>query len=160
MDVEVKHLAVRKTITVNAPLDHVFRAFTAGQNDWWPRKHHIGRCAQFTAIMEPREGGRWFERGDDGSECNWGHVLVWEEPTRIVLSWDVSAEWSYDPDLNTEVEVRFVPETPHRTRVELEHRCLERYGDKADAMRALFDSPGAWVAVLALLRDGAEKASH
>ena len=157
MDMEVRHIAVRKSITVNAPVAHVFRTFTAGQNDWWPRAHHIGKCERFTAIVEPRAGGRWFERGDDGSECDWGRVLVWEEPHRIVLCWQLDAEWHYDPDLHTEVEVRFVPESRQRTRVDLEHRGLEHFGDKAAAMRDIFDAPDAWAGGLELMRDRAEK---
>jgi uncharacterized protein YndB with AHSA1/START domain len=157
MDMEVKQLSVRKSITVNAPVAHVFSTFTANQNDWWPRNHHIGKSDRFTAIVEPRVGGRWFERNEDGSECDWGRVLVWEEPKRIVLSWDLNAEFRYDPTLNTEVEVRFIAETPRRTRVELEHRGLERYGDKAAAMRDIYDAPDAWAGTLASMRDQAEK---
>jgi uncharacterized protein YndB with AHSA1/START domain len=157
MDMEVKHFAVQKSITVNAPAAHVFRAFTEKQNEWWPRAHHIGKTEKFTAVVEPKVGGRWFERGDDGSECDWGRVLAWEEPKRIVLSWGLNAEFRYDPDLNTEVEVRFIAETPERTRVELEHRCLERYGDQAEKMRDLFDKPDAWAATLGHMRDYAEK---
>ena len=156
MDMEVKHLAVQKSITVNAPAAHVFRTFTEKQNEWWPRAHHIGATEKFMAIVEPKVGGRWFERGDDGSECDWGRVLVWEEPKRIVLSWDLASDFSYDPNLNTEVEVRFIAETTKRTRVELEHRCLERYGDQAEKMRALFDKPDAWAATLGHMRDYAE----
>jgi uncharacterized protein YndB with AHSA1/START domain len=157
MDMEVKQLAVRKTITVDAPIAHVFRTFTVNQNAWWPRGHHIGKCETFTAIVEPRAGGRWFERGDDGSECDWGRVLVWDEPNRVVLCWSLDADWRYDADLRTEVDVRFVAETPRRTRVELEHRGLERFGDKAEQMRTVFDSPDAWAGGLALMRDCAEK---
>jgi uncharacterized protein YndB with AHSA1/START domain len=157
MDMEVKHFAVQKSIAVNAPAAHVFRAFTERQNEWWPRAHHIGPSDKFTAIVEPKVGGRWFERSEDGSECDWGRVLVWEEPKRIVQSWDLSVDFSYDPKLNTEVEVRFIAETPNRTRVELEHRCLERYGDQAAKMRDIFDSPDAWAATLKSLRDCAEK---
>jgi uncharacterized protein YndB with AHSA1/START domain len=156
MDMKAKHLAVRKSITVEAPVAHVFRTFTARQNEWWPRGHHIGGCEKFTAIVESRAGGRWFERGDDGSECDWGRVLVWEEPNRIVLAWNLNAEWRYDPNLHTEVEVRFTAETPRRTRVDLEHRGLENFGEKAAAMRDTFDSPDAWAGNLALLRRCAE----
>jgi uncharacterized protein YndB with AHSA1/START domain len=157
MHTEVIPLAVRKTITVDAPIAHVFRTFTARQNDWWPREHHIGRSERFTAIVEPRVGGRWFERGDDGSECDWGRVLVWDAPNRVVLRWGVTADWGYDPELDTEVEVRFVAESPRRTRVELEHRGLEHYGDKAETMRNIFDSDDAWAGTLARLRDSAER---
>ena len=157
MDMQVKEVSVHKSISVNAPVAHVFRTFTANQNDWWPRSHHIGKSDRFTAIVEPRVGGRWFERSEDGGECDWGRVLVWEEPNRIVLSWGLNAEFRYDPALNTEVEVRFIAESAHRTRVELEHRGLERYGDKAAAMRDIFDKPDAWAGTLAHMRDHAEK---
>ena len=116
---------------------------------WWPREHHIGGRPSFTAILEPRVGGRWYERGDDGSECSWGQVLAWDPPKRLVLTWDIGADWKYDPTLATELEINFIAETEERTRVELEHRKLERYGDKAEAMRAMFDSPGAWANTLA-----------
>lgn len=158
MDMEVGNIAVTKRISVNAPVGHAFRIFTAGLNDWWPRSHHIGERERFTAILEPLAGGRWYERGDDGSECDWGRVLVWEEPTRIVLVWSIGADWRYDPKLHTEVEVRFIAESAVRTRVELEHRHLERYGDKAEQMRQTFESPDAWAAILATMRDCAEKA--
>ena len=84
-------------------------------------------------------------------------MLVWDEPTRIVLSWGLNAEFRFDPDLNTEVEVRFIAETPKRTRVELEHRCLERFGDQAEKMRDLFDKPDAWAATLGHMRDYAQQ---
>jgi uncharacterized protein YndB with AHSA1/START domain len=159
MNAAAQNLLVRKDIVVDAPLTHAFAVFTEGHNTWWPRAHHIGSRENFTAIMEPRVGGRWFERGDDGSECNWGRVLVWDPPNRLVVSWDISADWKYDPSIATEVEVRFVAESAKRTRVELEHRKLERYGDKAEAMRALFDSDGAWTATLAAFAKVAERRS-
>ena len=99
--------------------------------------------------MEPRAGGRWFERGEDGTECDWGRVLVWEPPSRVVLAWQISAEWKFDPGLQTEVEVRFIAEGPKLTRVEFEHRNLERYGDKAEAVRKSISSDGGWPGLLA-----------
>ena len=159
MTTEVQDVLVRKSVIVNAPIAHVFAVFTEGQNTWWPRAHHIGSRDDFTAIMEPRVGGRWFERGDDGSECNWGRVLAWEPPRRVVLSWDIGADWKYDPDLGTEVEVSFIAETAERTRVELEHRKLHRFGDKAEAMRALFDLPSAWLETLQTMAKAAEAAA-
>lgn len=74
--------------------------------------------------------------------------MVWEPPRRVVLSWQVSSDWQPDPNLHTEVDVRFIPEASGRTRVELEHRALERYGDKAAQMRSIFDSPGGWAGLL------------
>lgn len=140
---------VRKAVVVNAPQEHAFAVFTDQLGSWWPLMHyHIGAEAPETAVMEPRVGGRWFERARDGAECDWGRVLVWEPPSRVVLSWDINAEWQHDPALGTEVEVRFIPEGPGVTRVELEHRRLERYGVKADAMRETFDSEHGWGALL------------
>jgi uncharacterized protein YndB with AHSA1/START domain len=158
MSLEVKDVLVRKRIVVNAPQAHVFDFFTAQQNLWWPRAHHIGARDQFTAVLEPRVGGRWFERGDDGSECHWGRVLAWDPPRRLLLTWDIGADWKPDPTLATEVEVNFIAEDSERTRVELEHRKLDRYGDKAEMMRALFDSPDAWAATLQAMGRLAEEA--
>ena len=160
MDIAVQRFAVHKSITVEAPVAHVFRTFTAGHNDWWPRSHHIGKGEAFTAILEPRAGGRCFERAPDGTECDWGRVLVWEEPHRIVMTWDLDTDFRFDATLGTEVEVRFIAEAPGRTRVELTHRCLERYGDKAEFMRNLFDSPNAWTGGLEAMRDRAEQTAR
>jgi len=151
MIAEVKDILVRKSVVVNAPIEHVFAVFTEGQNTWWPRDHHIGGAKNFIAVMEPRVGGRWFERGDDGSECNWGRVVAWDPPRRLVVSWDIGSDWKYDPNLGTEVEVEFIAESDEKTRVQLEHRKLYRFGDKAEMMRAMFDSDGAWVATLAAM---------
>lgn len=140
---------VRKSVVVNAPQEHAFAVFTEQLGSWWPLMHyHIGEEPPETAVMETQVGGRWFERSSSGVECNWGRVLVWEPPSRVVLSWDITSDWQYDPNLGTEVEVRFIPEGPGVTRVELEHRRLERYGIKADAMRDIFDSEHGWGAVL------------
>jgi uncharacterized protein YndB with AHSA1/START domain len=140
---------VRKTVQVKVPQSHAFKIFTEHLGNWWPlQTHHIGAQLAQTAIIEPHAGGRWFERASDGSECDWGRVLVWEPPNRIILSWDISAEWKYDPELGTEVEVQFIAETPDTTRVELEHRFLERYGAKTETMRATFESEGGWAGLL------------
>jgi uncharacterized protein YndB with AHSA1/START domain len=100
--------AVRQAITVAVPAEEAFSTFTAGINRWWPRDHHIGRAELDEAIIEGHEGGRWYERDVDGSECNWGKVVVWDPPSRLVLAWQISGEWAYDADLWTEVEVTFV----------------------------------------------------
>ena len=141
--------SVRKTVTVNVPQPYAFTVYTERHGSWWPLKtHHIGAQPAETAIMEPRVGGRWFERGVDGSECEWGKVLVWEPPNRIVLAWQIGANWKYDPNLITEVEVRFVAEGPMTTRVELEHRNLDRFGENAAAIRAAFNSDGGYNGIL------------
>ena len=142
-------LVVRKSVLVNAPQTHAFAVFTEQQGAWWPlTTHYIGAASAQTAIIEPLAGGRWFERSSDGDECDWGRVLVWEPPHRIVLSWDIGADWKSDPQLGTEVEVRFIAEDPATTRVELEHRHLERYGAQAETMQTTFDSEGGWSGIL------------
>ena len=140
--------AVRKTVTVDVPVERAFRVFTERIDDWWIREHHIGSADLEHVVVEPRAGGRWYEIGVDGSECEWGSVLEWEPPNRLVLGWQISSSWQYDPDLLTTVEVRFVAENPDRTRVELEHRDLDRFGDDADQMREGFDSEGGWQGLL------------
>jgi uncharacterized protein YndB with AHSA1/START domain len=150
--------AVRKSITVRAPQATAFRVFTEGMATWWPLEtHHIGKAAPKAVAIEPRVGGRCYERGVDGSECVWGHVMVWEPPARYVFSWEISADFQVDPNLKTEVEVRFIAETAERTRVELEHRLLDRFGERRDEMRNSFDSPGGWTGLLELFAKRAEK---
>jgi uncharacterized protein YndB with AHSA1/START domain len=109
------------------------------------------------AVIEPHEGGRWFERGADGSECQWGRVLVWQPPTRLVLAWQIDAQWQFDPELVTELDIRFVPDGDGMTRVELEHRHIERFGDKAAALRESLDSPDGWSGLLAAFADRVAK---
>ena len=137
--------AVRKTMSVKAPIEIAWRVFTEKMGTWWPLAHYkIGKTAAVDAIVEPRVGGRWYERGDDGSTCEWGTVLAWEPPSRLVLSWDISADWEPDPALKTEIEVRFVAEGKDATRVELEHRRLDRYGARREEMRRIFETEGDW----------------
>jgi uncharacterized protein YndB with AHSA1/START domain len=157
MTVAVQNILVRKNIVVQAPRAHVFKTFTERIDTWWPRDHHIGGKDPYVAIIEPRAGGRWFERAHDGTECNWGKVVAWEPTERLLLTWDINGEWKYQEGFGSEVEVRFVSEGPETTRVTLEHRKLEQYGDQAEAMRAMFDGPGAWVDTLALMAKAAEK---
>ncbi|HKU38429.1 MAG TPA: SRPBCC family protein [Polyangiales bacterium] len=137
--------SVRKVMRVEAPQAVAWRVFTSSMGTWWPLAHYkIGKAAAVDAIMEPRVGGRWYERGEDGSTCDWGSVLIWEPHGRLVLSWDITADWQYAPELKTEIDVRFIPESDSFTRVELEHRRLDRYGARRDEMRRIFDSEGDW----------------
>jgi uncharacterized protein YndB with AHSA1/START domain len=131
---------IRKQLTVNAAPEKAFRVFTEGFDRWWPRAHHIGTSEMRTAVLEPRLGGRWYEVGVDGSECSWGKVLVWDPPHRLVLVWQISGQWKFDPTLSTEVEVNFIAEAPDRTRIELEHRGLDQFGAMAAAVRGQLDS--------------------
>jgi len=140
---------VRKTVTVNVPQAHAFRVFTEQHGQWWPlATHKLGKQPAETAVIEPRVGGRWFERAADGTECDWGRVKVWDPPARLVLIWQISADWRPDKAIQTEVEVRFVAEGAERTTVHLEHRKLEDYGDQAEMMRSIFDSEGGWGGIL------------
>jgi uncharacterized protein YndB with AHSA1/START domain len=139
---------VRKEIVVEASQERAFRVFTAGMNRWWPREHHIGTSPLKIMIVEERAGGRWYSVCEDGSECGVGKVLTWEPPRRIVLAWQITAEWKFDPEFVTEAEVNFLVEGPKRTRVTIEHRNIERFGVKADEIRKEFDSPGGWSSTL------------
>lgn len=139
---------IRKQIIVTASPGTAFDVFTAGMSQWWNPQYSIGQEPLASIVVEPHEGGRWYERGEQGSECDWGRVLVWEPPRRVVLAWQITADWSYDPDVHTELEVTFSPDGPQRTRVELEHRGLEALGEQADSMRAIFDSPSGWAGLL------------
>jgi uncharacterized protein YndB with AHSA1/START domain len=140
---------VRRHVVVPASADRAFEVFTAGMTRWWPPEHHIGSAPIEEVVIEPREGGRWYTRHTDGSETHTGHVSAWEPPSRLVVTWQISPDWEYDPSLITTVEVRFTEEEPGRTRVELEHRDLERFGQEAERMRQTFEAPGAWDSTLA-----------
>jgi len=141
---------VRKSVTVKAPPSRAFEVFTSGIGRWWPKSHHISAADLQTVIIEPRLGGRWYELAVDGAECEVGKVLVWDPPERVVLAWQLTGDWKYDPELVTEVEVRFIAEGEGFTRVELEHRDLERFGDRAEATRAQIDGPSGWGGLLQL----------
>lgn len=141
---------VRKAIRVQATPARAFEVFTAGMSRWWMPTHSISPTKTPIAevVIEPRVGGRWYERGTDGSECDWGRVLLWDPPTRLVLAWQIDAQWKFDPTLLTEVEVRFDAQASGTTDVTLEHRQLERLGDAAAGVRAKFASPGGWSGLL------------
>jgi len=140
---------VRKVVSVRAPQMVAWEVFTGKMGAWWPlASYKIGKAPAVDAILEPHVGGRWYEQGDDGSICQWGSVLAWEPPSRLVLSWTSGADWQYDPTLKTEIEVRFIADCSDRTRVELEHRHLDRYGAHRDKMRAIFETEGDWGRVL------------
>jgi uncharacterized protein YndB with AHSA1/START domain len=154
MSVDVKKPSdlntVTKTIVVQAPQRIAWVVFTERMATWWPlAQYKIGQAAAIDAVIEPFVGGRWYERGDDGTTCQWGSVLAWDPPERLLLSWDITADWQYDPELKTELDVRFVPLAEGQTRVDLEHRHLNRYGARRDEMRRIFDTEGDWGRVLA-----------
>jgi len=143
----IKLAPVRKQIIVEASPQRAFEVFTAGFGGWWPPGHHIGVADYKDAVIEPRVGGRWYEIGHNGSECDWGDVLVWNPPERLVLAWRLSADWKYQKDLLTELEVRFTAEGP-RTLVELEHRKLENWGAGAEQAHTAIDGDRGWSGLL------------
>ena len=148
-DAIASQAAVRKTVTVEAPQAHCFEVFTGSMSAWWPLlTHHIGKAPAAAAIVEPKAGGRWFERGNDGSECDWGTVLIWEPPDRVVLAWELNSDWQHDRTIQSEVEVRFVAIGPETTRVELEHRKLDVYGERAATMAQALAGEGGWSGIL------------
>lgn len=140
---------VRKSIVVKAGIDKAFAVFTGSMGRWWPKSHSINPATeQVDVLLEPKPQGRWYERGADGSECQWGYVLAWEPPGRVLLAWQIGADWKFDPEFLTEVEIRFTAESAEATRIDLEHRNLERFGEKAAESRAAFDSDGGWSGIL------------
>ena len=146
---------VRKTVLVKASPARAFEVFTTAMSRWWPATHSILKSPLKETLLEPRVGGRWIAIGEDGSQCQTGYVIAWEVPTRVVLAWQINAEWQFDPELVTEVEVTFAAEGDG-TRVHLEHRNLERMGAKAEGVRTSVDSPGGWGAILESFRSVAE----
>jgi uncharacterized protein YndB with AHSA1/START domain len=143
--------------TVGLPVEQAFRLFTDSFGTWWPAEYHIGRADMADAILEPRPGGRWYERGVDGSECDWGRVLAWEPPHRLVVTWQINGHWQFDPDPEhaSELEVRFTPDGPARTTVELEHRHLDRLV-AGQAIQDTVGRGGGWTAVLEAFAKAAE----
>jgi len=141
--------SVKKQVVVETTQHRAFRTFTDGIDRWWPREHHIGTSPLERMVVEPRAGGRWYSICQDGSEIEVGKVVAWEPPSRLVLTWQITAQWQFDPNFSTEVEVSFHAEGARRTRVELEHKQLERYGAESETVRKLFESDEAWAAQLA-----------
>lgn len=140
-------LSATTTVTVRATPERAFETFTAGFASWWPLdSHHIGTQDAVDVVMEPRAGGRWYERAADGTECDWGFVTAYEPPHRLVLAWHLNPDFDFDPDPAhaTEVEVTFEPDGEH-TVVTLEHRGFEVLGERGPGLRDSVSSPGGWV---------------
>jgi uncharacterized protein YndB with AHSA1/START domain len=140
---------VRREVVVAATPERAFQVFTDGMDRWWPRQHHIGSSPLKREVLEPGVGGRWYGLSEDGTACDVGKVLVWEPPRRLVLAWQIDANWKFDPAFVTEVEVTFTAEGAKSTRVVLEHRNLHRYGVAGAGYREQIDSPtGGWGYIL------------
>jgi uncharacterized protein YndB with AHSA1/START domain len=149
--------AVRREIVVDLPPARAFDLFTADMTSWWPAEHHIGSAPIDRIIVEPKAGGRWYTRHQDGTESSTGVVLAWDPPGRVVVTWQIGADWKFHDDLITTLEVQFRPEDGDRTRVLLEHRDLDAYGKDAVAMKETFEDPGAWTTTLAAYATGVHK---
>jgi uncharacterized protein YndB with AHSA1/START domain len=146
MTTKAQAAPVRTEIVVEAPVERAFSIFTEEFGSFKPPEHNLLEVDIAETVFEPRVGGHLYDRGVDGSECRWARVLAYEPPDRVVFSWDIGPQWQIetDPEKTSEVEVRFISETPDRTRVELEHRKLERHGDGWEGIRDAVDSEGGW----------------
>ena len=160
MSMQTTDTSVQTSIVVEAPIERAFTVFTDEIGSWWPPDHHILEAELAEMVFEPREGGSVFDRGVDGSECRWARVLAFEPPNRVVFSWDIDTQWQIETDLDktSEVEVRFISEAPDRTRVELEHRNLERHGEGWEKVRDAVASPEGWGAGLRAFAEAARAA--
>ena len=146
MTAQTTDTSVTTSIVVEAAIEKAFSVFTDDIGSWWTPEHHILHADLKEMVFEPRVGGLIIDRGIDGSECAWARVLAYEPPNRLVFSWDVSPQWQLETDHSrtSEVEVRFIAENPARTRVELEHRNLDRHGDGWERMRDAVGAPDGW----------------
>jgi uncharacterized protein YndB with AHSA1/START domain len=137
---------VTSSVVVEAPVDRAFRVFIEDFGAFKPPEHNLLAVEIAETVFELRAGGYLYDRGVDGSECRWARVLVFEPPDRVVISWGISPHWQLetDPERTSEVEVRFIAETPERTRVALEHRYLDRHGEGWQGLRDGVDGAEGW----------------
>jgi uncharacterized protein YndB with AHSA1/START domain len=138
---------VRKSILVKAPVGHAFDVFTNGLSRWWPLDHGVGKQPIQKVLIEPRLGGRWLEISEDGTETAVATIIHWEPPHRLVMLWQINAQWKPDATMKSEVDIRFIPDGPDAARVELVHNKFEAMGAEAGAsMRR--DVDGGWPGLL------------
>ena len=144
--------AYKRTMHVDVPIERAFKVFTEKMGAWWPQSHHVGGTPFKDILIDPRAGGRWYEINAKGEECVWGSVLAWEPPKKVVLSWHLQPDWSFSPDMAkaSEVALEFVAEGPEKTRLEFEHRHLERHGAGWEKMRQQVSADGGWPVILNL----------
>jgi uncharacterized protein YndB with AHSA1/START domain len=150
---------VRKSVRVAAPVERAFSIFVEQMETWWPASHHIASNPFQSIIVEPRVGGRWYERDADGNDCAWGSVRAWEPPRLVTLAWHLQEDWSFDPDVAraSDIDIRFILEGPSSTLVELTHYNLERHGENYEKLRENLEGPGAWGFILEEYAKAAEK---
>jgi uncharacterized protein YndB with AHSA1/START domain len=146
MTTQAQDTSVRTQLVVDVPIERAFAVFTEDFDSIKPREHNMLAVEIAETVFEPRAGGRIYDRGIDGSECQWARVRAYEPPDRVVFSWDINPQWQIESDLEktSEVEVRFISESPDRTRVELEHRNLDRHGEGWQDERGAVGSEGGW----------------
>ena len=146
MTTQAHDTAVQSEIIVDAPIERAFAVFTDGIGSWFPSEYNLLAVDIAERVFEPQVGGQVYDVGVDGTECRWGRVLAYDPPNRVVFSWDIDPRWQIesDPERTSEVEVRFTSEAPERTRVELEHRNLERHGDGWESARDALRGEGGW----------------
>jgi uncharacterized protein YndB with AHSA1/START domain len=145
---------ILRTVEVKVAPARAFELFANHMAGWWPKGGTIGKNHHAAVIIEPRVGGRWFERDAGGQETQWGKVLAWEPPSRLLLAWQINTAWTYDPSLITELELTFAATASGGTRVTLEHRNLERFG--VDAARHAERLGGGWPTRLTMFADYAD----
>jgi uncharacterized protein YndB with AHSA1/START domain len=146
MSTHAQATSVRSEIVVGAPIERAFAVFTEQFDRIKPREHNMLGVDIAETVFEPRVGGSIYDRGVDGSECRWARVLAYEPPERVLFSWDIGPTWQIetDPGRTSEVEVRFVVQSPERTRVELEHRHIDRHGDGWEGVREGVQADQGW----------------
>jgi uncharacterized protein YndB with AHSA1/START domain len=147
MNVQAATTSIQKSITVDAPIERAFHVFTQEMASWWPPEHHLLDAPLREMVVEPRAGGSIYDVGTDGSTCRWARVLEYDPPNLFVFSWDINLQWQIetDHDRTSEVAITFTPEGENRTRVELEHRNLDRHGDGWEKMREAVGSDDGWM---------------
>jgi hypothetical protein len=152
-------IPVLRSVIVKASQEHAFRVFTEGFDTWWPRQHHIGSSPMKRAIIEGFVGGRCYSEQEDGTDCPWGSVFLWDPPHRFAFYWKINPQWQFEPDpaKASEVEVRFLSLGDGTTKVELEHRYFARHGEGGDRIRTGVEGPMGWADLLRMYGERAEQ---
>jgi uncharacterized protein YndB with AHSA1/START domain len=154
MNITIAPAPVVKSIRVAAAPDRAFDVFTRGMGSWWLKTHSIAKTGQVAVTVEPRAGGRWFETGAGGEQCDWGNVEIWEPPHHVRFIWTLNADWTTDPPVRTELDVTFTPDGSG-TLVRLVHSGLEAHAHRAAEVRASLDSDGGWSGLMAAFAEAA-----